>query len=270
MANRHPNRPVGGLLRDWRQRQRLSQLELASTAGVSSRHLSFIETGRARPSREMILHLAEHLDVPLRQRNALLLAAGFAPSYHETDLAAPEMGAVREALDRVLAGHEPYPAVVVDRQWNITRSNEACALLLERVAPELLEPPVNALRVSLHPEGMAPHIVNLAEWSEHLLGRLRRQVLLSGDEQLGALEDELLQYPGIPAPAAVRHGAGEGPSELAVTLRIRTDYGELTFLSTIATFGTAIDITLAELSIEAFLPADAATAAALHLHSARS
>ncbi len=251
---------MGTLLRAWRQRRHLSQLEVATGAGVSARHLSFIETGRARPSREMVLYLAEHLEVPLRERNRLLLAAGFAPTYRETDLAAPEMRAVRDALDRVLAGHEPYPAVVVDRRWNLVTANQAVAPLLEGVDPDLLTPPVNVLRLSLAPSGMAPRIANLGEWAEHLLSRLRRQVLLTGDEELAALEAELRRYPGIPA---AHHGI-EGPGEIAVPLRLRTANGdELRFLSTVATFGTAVDITVAELSIEAFFPADAATAAAL-------
>ncbi|HEY3239270.1 MAG TPA: helix-turn-helix transcriptional regulator [Acidimicrobiia bacterium] len=251
---------VGTLLRAWRQRRHLSQLEVATGAGVSARHLSFIETGRARPSREMVLYLAEHLDVPLRERNTLLLSAGFAPTYRETDLAAPEMRAVRDALDRVLAAHEPYPALVVDRRWNLVTANRATMMLLDGVDAALLVPPVSVLRLSLAPSGMAPRIANLGEWAEHLLSRLRRQVLLTGDEELAALEAELRRYPGIPA---ARHGH-EGPGEIAVPLRLRTAAGgELRLLSTVATFGTAVDITVAELSIEAFFPADAATTAAL-------
>jgi transcriptional regulator with XRE-family HTH domain len=184
------------LLRDWRQRRRLSQLHLASEAEVSPRHLSFVETGRSRPSRELVLHLAEHLDIPLRERNALLLAAGYAPTYHETAFDAPEMQPVRDALDKVLSGHEPFPAVVVDRRWNlISANNPALTLLTDGVAPELLEPPANALRASLHPDGLAPRIVNFAECSEHLLTRLDRQVAASGDEELRALGNELRTYP---------------------------------------------------------------------------
>jgi transcriptional regulator with XRE-family HTH domain len=261
MATRPPNQPVGVLLRGWRQRRRLSQLEFATLAAVSPRHLSFIETGRARPSREMVLFLAECLDVPLRERNTLLLAAGFAPTYRETDLDAVEMRAVREALDQVLAAHEPYPAVVVDRRWNLVSTNNAATLFLEGVAAEMLQPPVNVVRLSLHPDGLASRIINLTEWSDHLLARLRRQVLLTGDDELRALDEEARQWPGI--AAAPHRGGVEEFGELAITLRLRSDGGELTFLSTIATFGTAIDITLAELSIEAFLPADPATAAAL-------
>jgi transcriptional regulator with XRE-family HTH domain len=247
---------VGLLLRDWRRRRRLSQLDLALEAGVSTRHLSFVETGRARPSPEMVVHLAEQLEVPLRDRNRLLLAAGYAPTYRERALDEPDMGPVREALDRVLAAHEPYPAVVVDRGWNLVASNASVGLLLAGVAPHLLEPPANVLRISLHPEGVAPRIVNLGEWRAHLLERLQRQVALTGDPELAALHDELSAYPGPAAP----HASGD---EIAVPLRVRTDARELAFVSTVATFGTAVDITLAELSIESFFPADAATAEAL-------
>jgi transcriptional regulator with XRE-family HTH domain len=244
----------GSLLRDWRRRRRLSQLDLALEAGVSARHLSFLETGRSRPSREMVLHLSEQLDVPLRDRNQLLLAAGFAPAYAERALDAPDMAAVREALDRVLKGHEPYPAVVVDRWWDLAGVNAGVALLTAPVAPHLLEPPANALRVTLHPEGMAPHIRNLPEWRAHLLDRLRRQVAVTGDERLAALQAELTAYPGGEATLPA-HEPG-----IAVPLKIDVDGTELSFFSTISTFGTAVDITLAELAIEAFFPADERTA----------
>jgi transcriptional regulator with XRE-family HTH domain len=249
--------PLGGLLRDWRQRRRLSQLDLALEAGVSARHLSFLETGRSKPSREMVLHLSEQLDVPLRDRNQLLLAAGFAPAYTEQALDATEMAPVRQALDRILKGHEPYPAVVVDRWWELMAANASVALFTGLAAPHLLEPPVNALRVTLHPEGMAPHILNLPEWRAHLLDRLRRQVAVTSDDQLAALYAEVAAYPGGEAKLSA-HEPG-----IAVPLRIDTDIGELAFFSTIATFGTAVDITLAELAIEAFFPADGATAQAL-------
>jgi transcriptional regulator with XRE-family HTH domain len=251
--------PLGTLLREWRQRRRLSQLELALDAGVSARHLSFLETGRSRASREMVLRLADELDVPLRERNRLLLAAGHAPAYVERRLDEPEVEPVREALQRVLDGHDPYPAVVVDRWWNLVAANASIGLLTRYVAPALLEPPVNVLRASLHPDGLAPRIVNLAEWRGHLLERLRRQVELTGDEALAALQRELRRYP---APPPAPHG--DGPAgEIAVPLRVATEEGELAFISTVATFGTAVDITVAELAIEAFFPADAATAAAL-------
>ena len=246
---------VGALLRDWRRRRRLSQLELALEAGVSARHLSFVETGRARPSAEMVVHLAEHLDVPLRDRNQLLLAAGYAPAYGQHGLDEPEMGPVRDALDRVLAGHEPYPAIVVDRHWGMVAANRAVGLLIGGAAPHLLEPPVNVLRLALHPEGVAPRIANLGEWRAHLLDRLGRQAVVSGDPALATLHDELAAYPGAgPGPV---HDLAAG--EIAVPLRLRHDGRELSFISTITTFGTAVDVTLSELSIEAFFPADAAT-----------
>jgi transcriptional regulator with XRE-family HTH domain len=249
--------PLGNLLRDWRQRRRLSQLDLALEAGVSARHLSFLETGRAKPSREMVLHLSDQLDVPLRDRNRMLLAAGFAPAFEERPIDAPEMAPVREALDRVLTGHEPYPALVVDRWWNLVAANQALATFTAGVAEHLMEPPVNVLRVSLHPEGMAPRIRNLAEWRGHLLDRLRRQVALTADERLAALYGEVSAYPGETGEV---HGPG---GEIAVPLRFDAGGRELAFFGTIATFGTAIDITVAELSIEAFFPADQATAAYL-------
>jgi transcriptional regulator with XRE-family HTH domain len=253
---------VGHMLRDWRVRRRMSQLELATAAGISSRHLSFVETGRARPSREMVLHLAEYLDIPLRERNPMLIAAGYAPSYQATDLAAPEMQAVRAAIDRLLDGHEPYPAILIDRRWELVASNAAAMILVEGVAPELLEPPINVLRATLHPEGLAPRIANLGQWIDHILGSLRRQVAITGDDDLRALEDELAGYAeemGVSADAA-----REAPGEVAIPMRLRTPSGELAFITMIATFGTALDITLSELSIETFLPADTATAELLH------
>jgi transcriptional regulator with XRE-family HTH domain len=253
---------VGPLLREWRQRRRLSQLDLAGLAGVTTRHLSFVETGRARPSREMVLHLAEHLDVPLRDRNQLLLAAGYAPSFRHGDLDDPSFAPVREALDSVLAAYEPYPALVVDRQWQLVTSNTAALLLSDGVDADLLEPPVNVLRVALHPRGLGRRIDNPEAWSAHLIGRLRRQVLLTGDDDLAALADELEGYARELGVSAART-AREGPEDLALPLLLRTDRGQLALLSTIAVFGTALDITLAELALEAFLPADAATAARL-------
>jgi transcriptional regulator with XRE-family HTH domain len=256
-----PPRAVGGLLRAWRQQRRLSQLDLAVEAEVSPRHLSFVETGRSRPSRELLLHLAEHLDVPLRERNGLLLAAGYAPVYPQTSLDAPEMAPVREALDKILTGHEPFPAVVVDRRWNLVSANgPAMAILTEGVAPELLAPPVNALRVSLHPDGLAPRILNLPEYSSHLLARLHRQAAVSADPDLIALADELRRYPGVTADASPGADAAD---LLFVPLVLRVGDRELTFFSTLATFGTALDITLSELAIESFFPADDTTAAVL-------
>jgi transcriptional regulator with XRE-family HTH domain len=255
-----PSRGVGMLLRDWRQRRRLSQLDLAVEAEVSPRHLSFVETGRSRPSRELVLHLAEHLEVPLRERNDLLLAAGYAPVYRHTPLDAVEMAPVRSALDKILASHEPFPALVVDRHWHVVSANRpALAIMSEGVSAELLDPPVNALRVSLHPDGLAPRIANLAEYGAHVLERLHRQALVSGDPELAVLHDELSSYPGV--------GDRTGPTDpdpsarLFVPLVLRVDgVQELTFFSTVATFGTALDVTIAELAIESFFPGDEATA----------
>lgn len=249
---------VGVLLRDWRRRRRLSQMELALEAGVSARHVSFVETGRARPSAEMVLHLAERLDVPLRERNALLLAAGFAPVYSQRDLDDPDMGPVRSALQQVLAAYEPAPALAVDRHWGMVAANAAVPALLDGVDPGLLAPPVNVLRLSLHPDGLAPRIRNLAQWRSHVLDRLARQAAQTGDPALHALHAELVALPG----GADAH-AHEALADLAVPLRLAVGGQELTFLSTVTTFGTATDITLAEISVEAFLPADAATAEAL-------
>jgi transcriptional regulator with XRE-family HTH domain len=257
----HAERPsVGALLRGWRQRRSLSQLELALNAAVSSRHVSFLETGRARPSREMLLHLAEHLEVPLRERNGLLLAAGYAPQYAERRLDQPEMAPVREALERFLRAHEPYPALVLDRHYNLVSANDAVAVLTAGVAPELLAPPANALRATLHPSGMAPRIKNLEEWSAHLLHRLRRQASLTGDPELERLHDELSGYPGVSSEPPPDESTG---ADILLALRLVHDAGELAFFSTVSTFGTAVDITLAELSIEAFYPANAATATRL-------
>ncbi len=247
---------AGELLREWRNRRRMSQLDLALEANVSARHLSFVETGRSQPSREIILTLAEHLQVPLREQNALLLAAGYAPGFSETPLDTEEMGPVRHALEAILKGHEPYPAVIVDRQWEIVSSNGPARMLLEGVSADLVAPPANALRITLHPDGMAPRILNFAEWSGHLLTRLRRQALLSQDPALAELERELLGYPGVEQSS----GLAELEEMLFVPLRLRLPNDQvLSMFSTLATFGTALDITLEELSIESFFPADEAT-----------
>jgi len=253
-------RPVGQLLRGWREQRRLSQLDLALQADISTRHLSFVENGRAAPSREMLLHLAERLELPLRERNHLLLAAGYAPVYSESPFDSPRLVAARAAVRQILAGHEPYPAVVIDRHWHLVEMNASLGLFLAGVAPALLAPPANVLRVSLHPDGMAPHIANLGEWRGHLLGRLRRQIALTADVVLGRLYDELRAYPcDQPTPDVDL----PGPEEIVVPLRLRHEGGELAFISTVATFGTPLDITVAELAIESFFPADARTAAVL-------
>src|SRR5262245_18533372 len=246
---------VGDLLRGWRQRRRLSQLDLATEAEVSPRHLSFVETGRSTPSRELLLHLAEHLDVPLRERNTLLLAAGYAPVYRERSLDDAEMDPVREALDRILAGHEPYPAVIVDRGWNLVSANGAAiGLFTTEVAPHLLEPPINVYRLGLHPEGLASRVRNTGEYTRHLLTRLQRDAALSGDPTLAALLEEVRTYPDLTHPGEVE----ADPADLLfLPMDFTTQDGtELSFFSTLATFGTALDVTVAELSIEAFFPAD--------------
>jgi transcriptional regulator with XRE-family HTH domain len=245
------------MLRSWRRRRSLSQLELSLNAGVSSRHLSFLETGRARPSREMVLHLAEQLEVPPRERNTLLLAAGFAPLYTERSLQEPEMELVRGAIDRFLRAHEPYPALVIDRYHDLLASNDALGMLLDGVAPQLLQAPANALRIALHPDGMAPRTLNLGEWSAHLMGRLHREMLLTADPRLESLHEELAGYPGVElSPPQGRFQ----PPDIVLPVRLRDGDRELAFFSTLSTFGTAVDITLAELSIEAFYPANAHTA----------
>ncbi|WP_018222045.1 helix-turn-helix domain-containing protein [Salinispora pacifica] len=246
---------VGVMLRDWRRRRRLSQLELSIRADISTRHLSFLETGRSSPSREMVLQLADRLDLALRERNRLLLAAGFAPVYPENALDAPPMTVIRAAIRQVLDGHEPYPAVVVDRGWNLVAANESLSVLTDLVAPELLMPPANVLRASLHPAGLAPHIVNLGEWRWHLLHRLGRQVEFSGDPDLADLEEELRGYPGGAA-----HAVGPMTNDIVVPVRLRRDGRVLNLFTTVATFGTPLDVTLSELSIESFYPADEETA----------
>jgi transcriptional regulator with XRE-family HTH domain len=251
---------VGVMLRDWRQRRRLSQLELALDAGVSARHLSFVETGRARPSAEMVLHLADQLQVPLRERNGLLLAAGYAPRYEARSLDDPGLAAVRDALGRVLAGHEPYPALAVDSHWNLVASNAALGPLLEGVSADLLTPPVNVMRLALDPRGLAPRILNLPQWRGHLLHRLERQAALTGDQAVAELLGEVRALPG---PRGPQSGEPETGGEIMVELHLASEQGRLAFFSTVTTFGTAVDITVAELSIEAFFPADAQTAAAL-------
>ena len=249
--------PVGEQLRAWRGRRHLSQLDLALDAEISARHLSFLETGRSRPSRAMLLRLAERLRSPARDRNLLLAAAGFAPALPERSLDDPALAAARNAVDLVLKAYEPFPALAVDRHWQLVAANAGIAPLLAGVAPRLLDPPVNVLRLSLHPEGVAPRIVNLAQWRAHVFRRLEEQIDASADSALASLLDELRTYPGGIDRSADAFGG------VAVPLVLRTDAGELSFLGTTTMFGTPIDITLAELAIEAFLPADARTAGLL-------
>lgn len=251
----HPN--VGHLIREWRQRRRLSQLDLACEADISTRHLSYVETGRASPSREMLMHLAERLDVPLRERNMLLTAAGYAPVYRERPLADPALAAARQAVDLVLKGHEPYPALAIDRHWTMLAHNRTVPLLLGGVDADLLKPPVNVLRLSLHPQGLAPRIVNLVQWREHLFWRLKHQIDLSGDPVLVEL---LLELQALPFDASQSHGETIDPAGVAVPLQFATPQGTMSFIGTTTVFGTPVDITLAELALETFFPADSHTA----------
>jgi transcriptional regulator with XRE-family HTH domain len=254
---------VGPLLRAWRERRRVSQLELALRADSSARHISFVETGRSRPSEEMVLRLAEHLDVPVRERNSLLLAAGYAPRYPETPLDDPALGALREGLERLIQGYEPYPALVVDATYTVVAANRGITMLLDGVLESLLQPPLNAMRLTLHPEGMAPRIRNLGEWRGHLLAQMERQIALHRSEPLRALYEEVAAYP---APEAVDDG--EQPTDsvpyFALPMRIEHDGRVLSFVSSISTFNTPMDVTVSELAIETFLPADPATAKYLH------
>jgi transcriptional regulator with XRE-family HTH domain len=254
------NAGVGEFVREWRQRRRLSQLELAGEAEISTRHLSFVETGRATPSRGMLMRLAERLDMPLRARNQMLNAAGFAALYAERPLDAPEMALARRMVDAVLSAHAPFPALAIDRHWTLVARNEAVARLLAGVSAALLAPPVNVLRLSLHPDGLAPRIANLGEWRAHLLARLQQQIDRSGDPQLVALSEELAAYPSRPVHGGMHDFAG-----IAVPLQLRADGidAPLSLISTTTVFGTPVDVTLSELALECFYPADERTRALL-------
>ena len=254
--------PVGHLLRDWRKRRHLSQLDLACQSDISTRHLSFLETGRSQPSREMILRLARQLEVPLRERNALLVAAGFAPTFRERPLSDPTLESARQVVDLILKGHEPYPALAIDRHWNMLAANRVVQPLLNGVASTLLTPPINVLRLTLHPEGLASRIANLPEWRAHLFTRLRRQVEVSGDRVLEELYDELRNYPvqeGAEPDADIDYAG------VAIPFQLVTEVGTLSFIGTTTVFGTPVDITLSELALESFFPADSRTSEVLQL-----
>lgn len=255
-------RSASDLLREWRLRRRMSQLDLACEAEISTRHLSFLETGRSQPSREMLLRLAERLEIPLRERNALLMAGGFAPLFPERALDDPALLAARAAIEQILTGHEPFPALAIDRHWNLVSANRVIPLLLTGVAPELLAAPVNVMRLSLHPQGLAPRIVNFPEWRRHLLDRLRQQIALSADPVLIDLMKELQSYPEPAGTDANEHPASPYAA-VAVPFQLATDGGVLSFFSTTTIFGTPVDITLSELAMECFFPANAETSAAL-------
>ena len=254
---------AGTLLRTWRQRRRMSQLDLALEAEVSQRHLSFVESGRSAPSRDMILHLAERLSIPLRERNFLLVAAGFAPVYQERNLDDPALAAQREAIEVVLKGHEPFPALAVDRHWTLVAANDAIEPLIAGIDAALLAPPLNALRLSLHPDGIAPRIANYAEWRSHIITRLTQQIDASADAKLNELLDELKSYPRPRGVAIAAPQPKRDFGHVVVPLQLATPAGILSFFSTTTVFGTPVDITLSEIAIEAFYPADKATAEAV-------
>jgi transcriptional regulator with XRE-family HTH domain len=249
--------PFGVLLRRWRQHRRMTQMDFAAAANTSTRHLSYLETGRAQPSREMVMRLADSLDMPLRERNALLLSAGYAPAFPERSLA--ELPAARQAIEQILDAHKPYPAFAVDRHWDIVLSNRALPQLYVGVASELLRPPVNAVRLTLHPQGMAPRIVNLTEWRRHVIAELRRHIEARPDPGTEALLAEVMAY--SPPPTRVASEPEEGAQRYATPLKIATDAGVVSFLSTTTVFGTPMDVTLSELALEMLFPADARTVA---------
>lgn len=265
MATVQSQPEVGSLLRQWRERRHATQLELALDAGVSARHLSFVETGRSKPGREMLLRVLEQLKVPFREQNRLLLAAGHAPAFPERSLEDPDLAPVREALDLILSGHEPYPAVAVDRVWNLVAANSAMFALTKSVdiEPALLEPPINIMRVGLHPRGLGPLFVNLGSWHRHWLIRLERQLAATGDEQLAVLIDEVARYP-VPEPEhdVVAEIAG---SDMLGPVRVRpSSGGELSFFGMFASFDTPFEVTTSELAIEFLFPANRTTAETLH------
>ncbi len=271
MATDQSQPAVGSLLRQWRERRRATQLDLALDAGISARHLSFVETGRSKPGREMLLRVLEHLEVPFREQNRLLLVAGHAPAFPERSLDDPDLAPIREALDLILSGHEPYPAVAVDRVWNLIAANSAMFALTEsmEIDPALLEPPINVMRVGLHPRGLAPLFVNLGDWHAHWLKRLEHQLAATGDEQLASLIDEIAGY-SVPEP---EHDAASEPAagEMLGPVKVRApDGGELSFFGMFASFDTPFEVTTSELAVEFLFPADRATAEKLHERGATS
>jgi transcriptional regulator with XRE-family HTH domain len=259
-TNERPAR-IGDLIKEWRTRRRLSQLDLALDAGISQRHLSFVESGRSAPSREMVENLSEHLGLPLRERNVLLLSAGFAPAFAERKLSDPSMASARSAIELVLKGHEPNPALAVDRHWRLVMANAVVGPMLSLVSDKtLLEGEVNVLRVSLHPGGLAPHVANLASWKAHVLWRLNQQIDVTCDPKLIELEEELAGYP---VPPGARNRTWNEADAIALPFELKLGGHILSFITTTTVFGTPHEVTLSELAIEAFYPTNAETAAAM-------
>jgi transcriptional regulator with XRE-family HTH domain len=261
---------VGDLIKDWRTRRRRSQMDLALDAGVSTRHLSFVETGRARPSPELVLSLAHHLDVPLRERNSLLLAAGYAPRFSQTPIDDPSMHRVRASMQRLLDAHDPYPGVVIDRQWNVVLTNRAAMGLTDGVDPTLLGPPMNVYRLCLHPDGLAARTTNFTDWAAYLLQQLRRSITLSGDPALQAILDEVMAYPNVARIAPLAEIAAWEDPPLLVPFRFETPLGEISLFTTITTFGTPLDVTIDEIAVELFFPSDDASDTLLRAAAATS
>lgn len=261
MARERARDTAGQLLRAWRVRRKLSQMDLALGVSVSPRHLSFVETGRSRPSPELVLAICIHLDVPLRDRNAILLAAGHAPRYSHLTLDDPAMAQVLASLQRMLDAHHPYPGVVIDRQWNVLLANSAAGALTAGLPAHLLGPPLNVYRVCLHPDGLAGRTTNFDEWSGYLLDQLRRSVQLFGDDELAALEAEVLQYPNVIAALANTPAEANDERPVLVPLRLRMGEAgpELSLFTTLTMFGSPRDVTLEEIAVELFFPADAST-----------
>jgi transcriptional regulator with XRE-family HTH domain len=253
--------PAGTLVRDWRVRRRRSQMDLALAAGVSPRHLSFVETGRSKASPELLLTLAEHLDVPLRERNALLLAGGYAPRYPRTSLDSPEMSRIRATLETILQSHEPYPGLVIDRYWNVVLANTAALGFTAGLPDHVMGPPPNIFRVSLHPDGLASRTTNFEDWARYLLSQLHRSTVLTGDPEFERLVDEVSSYPAVAALGDWRGQSAE--PEILVPFRIGLGDAELSLYTTLTVFGTPQDVTLAELAVELFYPADEASEALL-------
>jgi transcriptional regulator with XRE-family HTH domain len=260
MATATASLNVGSLLRTWRKRRRLTQLEVALDAGISARHLSFVETGRSKPGRAMLLGVTERLAIPYRERNEILLAAGYAPAFPERPLEDPALSPARDALDRILAAHDPYPAIVFDRAWNVVAANAATTSIVEYldIDPSLLEPPVNVLRIGFHPRGLAPYIVNLGHWRSHFLGRLAQQIAVTGDSDLTALLDELNEYPGGDGEPTARREI-EAVDFLGPVRVHAPGGGEWSFFGMYASFDTPFEVTTSELALELLFPADQIT-----------